>query len=69
MPATTPTRPALPAAAALSYAAHRRAVRAAVLEAHRPQALKLRDAIRAKWLARAAAGDADAVLYLLAQGW
>lgn len=55
--------------AAMAWAEHQRVVRTALHAELTAQAAVLRAEIRAKWLARAATGDVDAVLYLLAQGW
>lgn len=56
-------------AALLAYRAANASKRAAVLAMHAPQAAQLRTAIRANLTQRAHAGDQQAVMYLLMQGW
>lgn len=63
------TLPGRTPAALVAYRAAYQAARTATLQAHAPQALALRTSIRATLTARANAGDAAAVMYLLMQGW
>lgn len=67
-PATVHTAPTL-TGAALAWVEHNRAMATARRTAMQAQAAELRTSIRAKLTARANAGDPDAVLYMLAQGW
>lgn len=49
--------------------ARRKAARNAAVMAHAEQARELSNRIRERWTARANAGDQEAVVVLLAQGW
>ena len=64
-----PATPTTLTGAALCWVEHNRAMAAARRAAMQAQAAELRTSIRAKLTSRANAGDPDAVLYLLAQGW
>ena len=64
-PHTTPTLTGI----ALVWREYHATRRNAVLASMQSQVDAFRAELRAKWLKRAAEGDVDAVLYILANGW